>query len=221
MRAGTRTAVPLLLALAFALTGPSGCSWRISPPEKDPPPPVVSVPAQPPAASKQKAPPAPHPAAPGPSSYESGKIALQEGRFERALELFCAAMKEKPGNPEITRQFDEALAGLKNQGITAYSQGKPEAAGKRWMGTLHFIDIAAARGRTHPSTRAEVEAHLDRLTGQQMEKGLLNYRKGDLPAAIAAWKTILAYDPGNEEAARAVRTASIQLENLRKIPSVQ
>jgi tetratricopeptide (TPR) repeat protein len=146
--------------------------------------------------------------------------ALQEGKLERALELLSAALKEKPGNPEIGRRFEEALAGLKNQGHAAYAQGKSETAGKRWMCALRFLDSSPAKGRIHPSLRAEVRAQLDRLTAEQMEKGLLSYRKGDIPGAIAAWKTILAYDPGNEEAARSVRTASIQLENLKKIPSV-
>jgi hypothetical protein len=51
-----------------------------------------------------------------------------------------------------------------------------------------------------------------------MEKGLLDYRKGDIETAIADWKTILSYDPGNEEAAKAIRTATTQLENLKKLP---
>jgi hypothetical protein len=63
-----------------------------------------------------------------------------------------------------------------------------------------------------------VQGQVDRLTAAQMEKGLLNYRKGDIPAAISAWKAILAYDPENEEATRSIRTASTQLENLKKIP---
>lgn len=147
--------------------------------------------------------------------------ALQEGANERALELFSAALKEKPVYPEASRGFDEALVALKRQGDAANAQGRAEEAGKRWMVTLRHINHTASKGRTYPFTRAEVQGQVDRLTAAQMEKGLLLYRKGDIPAAIAAWKTILAYDPDNEEAARSIRTASTQLENLKKIPPAQ
>jgi hypothetical protein len=50
-----------------------------------------------------------------------------------------------------------------------------------------------------------------------MEKGLVEYRKGNIEAAIASWKSILAYDPSHAEALRSVRTAATQLENLKKI----
>jgi len=47
---------------------------------------------------------------------------------------------------------------------------------------------------------------------------LTEYRRGDVPAAIAGWKTILSYDPGHEEAARSLETATKQLETLKKMP---
>jgi hypothetical protein len=50
-----------------------------------------------------------------------------------------------------------------------------------------------------------------------MEKGLVEYRKGNLGSAIASWRTILSYDPSHAEAARSVQTATTQLENLKKI----
>ncbi len=145
-------------------------------------------------------------------------MASRDGEYERALELFSAAWKEKPDLPGFSQEFDEALLGLKKNGDAARAQGKPEDAGKHWMGTLRYINHPAAKGKPYPFTRGEVQGEVDRLTAGQMEKGLLHYRKGDIPAAIAAWKVILAYDPENAEAARSIRTASTQLENLKKIP---
>jgi tetratricopeptide (TPR) repeat protein len=144
--------------------------------------------------------------------------ALEEGEHERALEQFSAALKEEPGYPGAAEKFDEALLSLKKNGDAAYTQGKPEEAGKRWMGTIRYLNNPAAKGRTYEFSRSDVQGEVDRLTAGLMEKGLLNYRKGDIPAAIDAWKAILSYDPENEEAARSIRTASKQLENLKKIP---
>ena len=227
---------PLALLLAFAAAAVSGCAWRQTPPAEEtvaPAPEPLKAPTPVPAA----APPLPPPAVPVPpppaipetapavsaadKAYAGGMAALQEGANERALELFSAALREKPGYPEASRGFDEALVALKKQGDAANAQGRAEEAGKRWVGTLRHINHTSSKAKTYPFTRAEVQGQVDRLTAAQMEKGLLQYRKGDIPAAIAAWKTILAYDPDNEEAARSIRTASTQLENLKKIPPAQ
>jgi tetratricopeptide (TPR) repeat protein len=144
--------------------------------------------------------------------------ALQDGGQERALELFAVAWKERPGDPGISQEFSAALIALKQSGDASYAQGKLEEAGKRWAGTLRHINHPAAKGKSPPFTRADVQGQVDRLTQRLMEKGLLDYRKGNIEAAISDWKTILAYDPGNEEAAKYLKTASTQLENLKKLP---
>jgi len=150
--------------------------------------------------------------------FADGLAALQEGRHERALALFSGAWQEKPGHPGVAREFDGALLSIKKDGDAAYAQGKWEEAGKRWMGTLRYITHPAANWRSYPFTRSEVQAKVDRLTAALTEKALTEFRRGELPLAIADWKTILSYDPGNEEAARSLRTASKQLETLKKMP---
>ncbi|MBP2674861.1 MAG: hypothetical protein H6Q84_1701 [Deltaproteobacteria bacterium] len=218
-----RLLFPGILLLALAAPGVTGCAWRHAPPPEAstaPPPAPAPEPAPAPPAFVPP-PPAPAPAPPvsaADKAYADGMTALQEGGYERALEQFAVALREKPGHPEASKGFDEALVALKKSGDAASAQGKTEETGKRWMGTLRYLNHPAAKGRTYPFTRAEVQGQVDRLTAAQMEKGLLNYRKGDIQAAIAAWKLILAYDPENEEAARSIRTASTQLENLKKIP---
>jgi len=150
--------------------------------------------------------------------FAEGMTALQKGGHERALELFSAAWHEKPGHAGVDREFDVALLALKKSGDTAYAQGKWEDAGKRWMGTLRFITHPAANPRGYPFKRGEVQAKIDRLSAALTEKALTEYRRGEITAAIADWKTILSYDPGHEEAARSLQTASTQLETLKKMP---
>jgi tetratricopeptide (TPR) repeat protein len=143
---------------------------------------------------------------------------MEEGEHERALEQFSAALKIDPAYPGASEKFDEALLALKKNGDAAHTKGKLEEAGKRWMDTLRYLGSPAAKGKTYAFSRGDVQGQVDRLTARLMEKGLLEYRKGDIPAAIAAWKTILSYDPGNEEASHSLQTASKQLENLKKVP---
>jgi len=150
--------------------------------------------------------------------FAEGMAAMQEGGIERALELFSGAWQENPGHAGVVREFDNALLALKRTGDAAYAQGKWEDAGKRWMGTLQFITHPAANWRGYPFTRSEVRANVDRLSATLTEKALTEYRRGEIPAAIAGWKTILSYDPGHEEAARSLRTALKQRESLKKMP---
>jgi tetratricopeptide (TPR) repeat protein len=150
--------------------------------------------------------------------FAEGMTALREGGYDRALELFSGAWQEKPGHAGVAREFDGAVLALKKNGDAAYAQGMWEEAGKRWMGTLRFINHPAANPRGYPFTQSEVRAKVDNLTAALTEKALTEYRRGEITAAIADWKTILSYDPGNEEAARSLRTASKQLETLKKMP---
>ena len=148
--------------------------------------------------------------------FAGGMAELKEGGHERALELFSAAWQEKPGHAGVAREFDGALLALKKNGDAAYAQGKWEDAGKRWMGTLRFINHPAANWRGYPFTRSEVRAKVDHLSTALMERALTEYRGGGVPSAIADWKTILSYDPEHMEAARSLRTASKQLEDAEE-----
>jgi thioredoxin-like negative regulator of GroEL len=150
--------------------------------------------------------------------FAEGMTALQEGGQERSLELFSGAWQEKPGHAGVAREFDGALLALKRNGDAAYAQGKWEAAGKQWMGTLRFLTHPAANWRGYPFTRSEVRAKVDHLSAALMEKALTEYRRGGVPSAIADWKTILSYDPAHAETGRSLRTASKQLETLKKMP---
>ena len=177
------------------------------------------APAAPAAPAAPEAPAAkPPPIAVADKLFAEGMTALQEGGIERALKLFSGAWEEKPGHAGVAREFDGAVLALKKNGDAAYALGKWEDAGKRWMGALRFINHPAANSRGYPFPRRELRAQVDRLTAALTEKALTEYRRGEVSAAIADWKTILSYDPGHEEAARSLETAMKQLESLKKMP---
>jgi len=206
----------LLAALLAGCAGAKPSPPAAAPPEK-PAPPAQPV-ALPPPPAPAPEPPKPPAVSPADKAFADGMSALQDGGQERALELFSIAWKEKPGHPGVSQEFEGALLALKKNGDAAHAQGKLEDAGKRWMGTLRYINHPAAKGKSLPFTRGDVQGQVDRLSAGLMDKGLRDYRKGDIEAAIADWKTILAYDPGNEEAAKNLKTATTQLENLKKLP---
>jgi tetratricopeptide (TPR) repeat protein len=201
----------------LAILSVFGCAKRVAAP---PPAPVTALPAEPvvaPPPGPVSVPPAEPDVAPGDRAHAAGVLAMAEGNYERALEMFAAAWKENPGHAGVARDFPEALSGLKKSGDEAFRQGRLEEAGRRWSAALRHLSHPAEKGKPLPFTTAELQAGIDKVSGSLMEKGLVEYRKGNIEAAIAIWKSILAYDPSHAEAARSVQTAATQLENLKKI----
>jgi tetratricopeptide (TPR) repeat protein len=172
------------------------------PPE---PPPRVTVPPPPPAVS------------PAESDFLEGQSLMQEGKYERALELFASAWKSAPDHPGVEEKFPAALEGLKKSGDEARRQGQLGEAGKRYAAAMRFLSHPALKGRSLSFTRADLKGRIDKLSETLMEQGLEDYRQGRLEAAIAHWRKILSYDPSHEEAAKSVKTATTQLENLKKL----
>ena len=215
----SRTAIFLA---ALALLSAFGCAKRVAAP---PPAPVTALPAEPvvapppgPVSIPPAEPVAPPPAvAPADRAHAAGVLAMAEGNYERALEMFASAWKENPGHAGVARDFPDALSGLKKSGDEAFRQGRLEEAGRRWSAALRHLSHPAEKEKPLPFTKAELQAGIDKVSGSLMEKGLVEYRKGNIEAAIAIWKSILAYDPSHAEAARSVQTAATQLENLKKI----
>lgn len=221
-----RVPVPVLAALAvLALAGCGGRGVRTpaTGPAALPSPAPAAVPTPAPAAVPAPAPAPAPPAEPlakvsaADKAYASGVAAMEEGHHERALEMFAAAWKESPGHAGAAKDFPEALIALKNSGDEALKNGRLDEAGRRWSAALRFISHPAEKGKAPPFTKADLKAGIDRLSENLMEKGLMEYRKGNLEAAIALWRGILSYDPSHAEAARSVQTASTQLDNLKKI----
>ena len=222
---------PLALALLIAACGllprkaalppkapPPAAAPTAPAPAAKPVPAKVPPTAVPPAKPPPEAPPPPPAVSIADIAYANGAAALEEGRPGRALDLFAEAWKEVPGHPGVGQNFAGALERLKKQGDEAEQKGKPEEAGRAWSASLSYLSHPAAKGKVLPFTRADLQGSIDRLSKTLMDKGLVEYREGRFESAISWWQTILSYDPSNEEAAKSVRTATTQLENLKKIP---
>ena len=154
---------------------------------------------------------------PAEKAYAAGAAALRDGNYERALDQFTLSHKENPDNPALSRDFVAALEGLKKSGDEASRQGVPEEAGKKWMAALRYVGHPATKGKALSFSRADLKGSVDHLSSIMMEKGLKEYQIGNLEAAIDIWRSILAYDPGNLDAAKSIRTTTTQLENLKKL----
>ncbi len=151
------------------------------------------------------------------NNYLEGLAMMKQGKFQQALALFAGVWKKVPGHPGVGQNFPTAVEGLKKSGDDTYQQGRFEDAGKRWTAVMKLFSHPALKGRSLAFTKEDVKGDIDKLSEFLMEKGLSKYRQGGLQEAIATWRQILAYDPDHEEATKSVKTATTQLENLKKI----
>jgi tetratricopeptide (TPR) repeat protein len=151
------------------------------------------------------------------NNYFEGLAMMKQGKFQRALALFAGVWKKVPGHPGVGQNFPIALEGLKKSGDETYQKGRFEDAGKRWTAAVRLLSHPALKGRSVDFSKRDVNGKIDKLSEFLMEKGLSEYRQGQLQDAIATWRQILAYDPDHEEATKSVKTATTQLKNLKKI----
>lgn len=151
------------------------------------------------------------------NNYLEGVVMLEEGKCRDALDRFAAAWKENPGYPGVEKNVSAALDGLKKKGDEALRQGHPREAAIQYSIALRFFSHPAAQNASVSFTKRTLKQKIDKISAALMEKGLADYRQGKLKEAIATWRQILAYDPSHKEAAKAVKTATTQLENLKKL----
>jgi tetratricopeptide (TPR) repeat protein len=148
---------------------------------------------------------------------ESIAAHLDRKEHEKALEKINDELKK--GVPELYYggEYVDALNGLLEKGAGLYYLGEYEAAGLAFrLAFESYPSAAGIRGRVQFSPD-EIGALIEGCSTNLMEKGLISYREGALQNAIGIWEKIPAFDPANEEAKRALKTAITQLRNLNDL----
>lgn len=142
--------------------------------------------------------------------------AMKAGSFAKANDIFQAALKDDPADPDLAANYRGMLRDIKAVGDKAFAVGNLSLAGR--VSTFLLKSYPSYEGLKPPvaftreSLREIVSACRDNLT----KTGLEEYRKGDLAKAIAAWEGLLAFDPDNAEIRKAVATARTQLDAIKK-----
>jgi hypothetical protein len=142
---------------------------------------------------------------------------LEKGSYRRALELMSG--RNRPGSPAagVEQEYIAAINGLIATGDEAFSRGNYAAAGQSFKCVLDSYPVDPAlrnRARREPK---QVRAQLEACSNRLMEQGLQEYRRGNLESAIRKWKELIAFRPGNNEARKAIDTATVQLRALQNM----
>jgi len=142
---------------------------------------------------------------------------LEKKSYRRAIELMSS--RNHPGSPAagMEKEYLTAINGLIATGEEALSHGDYAAAGQSFRAVLDFYPVKTSlRGRVKRDP-ARLRKQLDVCTYGLMEQGLMEYRSGNLQNAIRIWKGILVFDAGDQEALKAIETATVQLRELQNM----
>lgn len=119
------------------------------------------------------------------------------------------------GTPEsrFAKESEAALQGAVEEGQALLRKEKYGEAGVQFRQVLEHFPRTARKSSA--LTKEQITQSLDLCADKLMEKGLTEYRAGQLQTAVRSWSAILVFDPERKEAKRAVETTTIQLRNLQ------
>jgi tetratricopeptide (TPR) repeat protein len=143
---------------------------------------------------------------------------LQAGRHQEALAIIDKE-RTNSGSPRLLEEEQlQTLKSLSAVGEKFFLAGDYERSGRSLRLLLNHFPQERTTARQLGLSRQDLQARLELCAERLMAQGLIKYRAGDLPAAIETWKKILAFHGAHEGAKKGLRTAEIQLQNLRALP---
>jgi hypothetical protein len=143
---------------------------------------------------------------------------LRSGRYQAALDVIDQERRRSGSHESLVEEQLQVLSKLSGAAAEFFEAGEYERSGRALRLLLnHFPreqSIAARLGVKRQDLQNRLELCAERL----MAQGLVEYRAGNLPVAIATWKKVLAFHDSHAGAKKGIRTAEIQLQNLRALP---
>lgn len=159
----------------------------------------------------------------GLAACRAGESALQARRalaarnYGQAVAAYRSALKDQPGNAELKAGFASVVGEIQAAGEKAFDDGDYAAAGRISVLLLDNLAGFERQGVAGKLTAKSLAAAVQRCAVRLKNRGLVEYRKGNLEKAVAIWDGLLEFDPGNAEIKRAVETARAQIGRLKTL----
>jgi tetratricopeptide (TPR) repeat protein len=142
---------------------------------------------------------------------------VKAGEFQRAIDISKELHQKYPRDLTIRSGYIRTLESIKSNGDRAFGKGDFALAG--WVYDILFKHVSSVThlNGSSPFNRETLTAKIETCKKNLFENGLEQYRSGNLDQAISIWKSILTFDPGDQEIQMVVDKATLQLDNLQKI----
>lgn len=136
--------------------------------------------------------------------------------YEKAIDSFKARYQEYPDDSYLLARFISILERMNHLAQDALSKENFAFAGKVYYAlSKNYKDFEKFQ-KSLSFSNISLDEELKNCRLQLTRKGLEQYRKGNLAEAIAIWKSLLEFDPDNQEIKKAIDTANVQLKKLKK-----
>lgn len=142
---------------------------------------------------------------------------VNTGKYAEALALIGNEVKGGKSERSFGNLYSASINGLAGEAIALSRSGEYGAAGIAFRKVLDHYPKDGGLLSKMDYTSSEIISFMNICSDKIMERGLMEYRKGNLGNAVSFWQDILKFDPDHEEATRAIETATVQLNNLKKI----
>jgi tetratricopeptide (TPR) repeat protein len=141
---------------------------------------------------------------------------LKAGEFRKAIDLCKEMYKKYPQDPTVRNGYIRTLESIKTNGDQAFEGRDFALAGSVYEIVLRNVSSVSHLNGSLSFSKEGLTAKISSCRKVLFENGLKQYRSGNLNQAISLWKSILAFDPENQEIQKAVDIATLQFNNLQK-----
>jgi tetratricopeptide (TPR) repeat protein len=141
---------------------------------------------------------------------------LRAHEYQKALETYHSAWNQNPDNTQLGNEYIQALEHIKRTADHAYEKEEFSSAGYLFYVLLQYFPDNRTLVNSLSFSKDALRPGMKNCSKHLNMRGLEEYRKGNLKAAITTWKSILLFDAHNAEVKKAIQTASTQLRNLEK-----
>jgi len=140
---------------------------------------------------------------------------LKAGDFRKAIDICKEMYKKYPRDPTVQSGYIRTLESIKTKGDRAFEGRDFALAGCVYEIVLRNVSSVNDLNGSFSFSREGLAAKIRNCKKILFERGLEQYRSGNLNQAIALWKSILIFDPENDEIKKAVDMATVQVKNLQ------
>lgn len=147
--------------------------------------------------------------------------ALKSRQYLNAIEAYAVSLQNYPDDQALKKSFIDTVEEIHQTGERALKSGNLIVAGNSYSALLRKYGLFEKSAVTLPFNKKSVEDGLKQCRNLLTRKGLEQYRKGDLQAAISIWEDILKFDPDNVEIKKAIENAEYQLKKIKKESMLQ
>lgn len=148
-------------------------------------------------------------------SEEQVSSYLKAEEFRKAIDICKEMYKRYPQDPAVQSGYIRTLESIKTRGDRAFEERDFARAGCVYEIVLKSVFWVSSLNGSFSFSKEGLIAKIRSCKKILFENGLKQYRSGNLNQAIALWKSILIFDPENEEIKKAVDMATVQVKNLQ------